>query len=366
MGVGLKNLLRLEWLFEQGFIPARAAVLEIGAQTLGTAGFEDEVERVFEILRARAGQTEQINREAVRALASDGKMSRFFNLCGSEYHALDLFAEDNVTLFDLNLHDIPSRFRNHFDLVTNLGTTEHVFDQVRCFRTMHDAAKVGGIIYSDVPMGGFLYHCCFLYTPLFFQHLALANDYEVVFDYYGLSAIRTETPAEMLRGGYPRTYFRDANIEVAFRKKFDAPFQLPLDIGASGITKDVWNGEPPYRIIRDATAVRELGQASLANRTSTSSDLLAQFGTRTNNLETRLEAIGGRLEEVLEHMKESRDCMYELRNRIGELQDRTEIVARDLSAVSQQSNDLAQELRSFKSYFDFARPFARFFRRTST
>ena len=251
MGVGYKNLLRLSWLFEQGFVPARGSVLELGSQNITAAGYGEEFERIVEVLRGRAAEDGPIDRSAVRAQADGGKMSRFLELCGSEYHALDIFEDDKVTLFDLNLHDLPEDFRSHFDLVTNFGTTEHVFDQVRCFRTMHDAAKVGGVLYTDVPMGGYLYHGYFLYTPLFFQHLALANDYDVIFDYYGVSSIPTDTPPEMLRGGYGRDHYSDAGVEFAFRKAVDAPFRLPLETGTSlGITNDVWNGSPTYRVIK--------------------------------------------------------------------------------------------------------------------
>jgi len=142
MGVGYKNLFRLPWLFEQGFVPARGSVLELGSQNITAAG--EEFERIVEVLRGRAGEDGPIDRAAVRAQPDGGKMSRFLELCGTEYHALDIFEDDKVTLFDLNLHDLPEDFHNRFDLVTNFGTTEHVFDQVRCFRTMHDAAKVGG------------------------------------------------------------------------------------------------------------------------------------------------------------------------------------------------------------------------------
>jgi hypothetical protein len=96
MGVGYKNLLRLAWLFDQGFVSARGSVLELGSQNITAAGYENEFERIVDVLRGRAGQDSPIDRAAVRALADGGKVSCFLELCGCEYHALDIFEDDKV------------------------------------------------------------------------------------------------------------------------------------------------------------------------------------------------------------------------------------------------------------------------------
>ena len=348
MGVGYKNLLRLSSLFEQGFVPPRGAVLELGSQNITAAGFEDQFEQIVEALRGRAGQNGVMDRAAVRGLADGGKMSRFLELCGSEYRALDIFEDDKVHLFDLNMHDLPDELRNHFDLVTNFGTTEHVFDQVRCFRTMHEAAKVGGVLYTDVPMGGYLYHGYFLYTPLFFMHLALANDYEVIFDYYGVSSIPTSTPPEMLRGGYERNDYRDACVEFAFRKTVDAPFRLPLEIGTSlGITDKVWNGAPPYRVIKGAAEARQLDRRK---SNGAAPDPVVQPEASVGEFRQPLEAISPEsaalddklLSEIKSHMAAADAKIDDLEGKLLHL---------------------TAELHAFKSYFGFARPLARLLRR---
>jgi hypothetical protein len=45
---------------------------------------------------------------------------------------------------------------------------------------MHDAIKIGGVIYHQLPASGYLDHGYYCYTPLFFREMAAANGYEVM------------------------------------------------------------------------------------------------------------------------------------------------------------------------------------------
>jgi hypothetical protein len=62
---------------------------------------------------------------------------------------------------------------------TNVGTTEHVGDQMNAFRSVHDFAKPGAIMYHSVPALGYFNHGLFSYSPVFFLFLAEANGYEI-------------------------------------------------------------------------------------------------------------------------------------------------------------------------------------------
>jgi hypothetical protein len=67
-----------------------------------------------------------------------------------------------------------------FDLVTDFGTGEHVFDQAQVWRTLHGLAKVGGFIAFDRPSQGYRAHCYYLTAPCLYDDLARANHYRVV------------------------------------------------------------------------------------------------------------------------------------------------------------------------------------------
>jgi hypothetical protein len=92
----------------------------------------------------------------------------------------EIFEGYHTTIFDLNTSAIPEAERGSFDLVLNCGTSEHVLNQYNVFNVMHDAVRVGGVMYHAIPMTGYLKHGYFTYTPIFMCDLARANQYEIV------------------------------------------------------------------------------------------------------------------------------------------------------------------------------------------
>jgi predicted O-methyltransferase YrrM/SAM-dependent methyltransferase len=99
---------------------------------------------------------------------------------GIDYVAYDIFEGYRTTVFDLNSGDMPRADCGSFDVVLNCGTSEHVLNQYNTLKIMHDAARVGGLIYHAVPMTGYLKHGYFNYSPMLFCDLARVNRYEIV------------------------------------------------------------------------------------------------------------------------------------------------------------------------------------------
>jgi len=96
-----------------------------------------------------------------------------------EIVSLDVVGSDASMLrFDLNSESVPDHLKGHFDLVTNAGTTEHVFNQANCFEVVHDLTKINGIMAHVVPFAGYDNHGLFKYTMKFFTRIAKANDYD--------------------------------------------------------------------------------------------------------------------------------------------------------------------------------------------
>lgn len=95
--------------------------------------------------------------------------------CG-RYESID--ANGNGTILaDLN-EPLPMGLPQ-FDLVTNAGTTEHVFNLAQCWRTIHDLTKPGGYIYGEQPTQGYLDHGLYNLQPTFVHDLARHNAYEI-------------------------------------------------------------------------------------------------------------------------------------------------------------------------------------------
>lgn len=87
-----------------------------------------------------------------------------------------------------------------FDLVTDFGTGEHIFDQAQVWRTLHVLTKVGGYIAFDRPTSGYPGHCFYLAAEGLFTDIAEANSYGVI------HLERATTPrGELVRGVFKRT-----------------------------------------------------------------------------------------------------------------------------------------------------------------
>lgn len=64
-----------------------------------------------------------------------------------------------------------------FDLVTDFGTGEHIFDQAQVWRTLHVLTKPGGYIAFDRPTQGYGVHGFYLISKSLILDVAEANDY---------------------------------------------------------------------------------------------------------------------------------------------------------------------------------------------
>jgi hypothetical protein len=99
--------------------------------------------------------------------------------CGLDYLSYDITGAPGSKIFDLNFHTVPDEDRQTATLVTNIGTTEHVANQLNAFRTIHDLLKIGGVAIHSVPFTGMLNHSLINYHPKFFFSLIVNNRYRL-------------------------------------------------------------------------------------------------------------------------------------------------------------------------------------------
>lgn len=124
--------------------------------------------------------------------------------CGS-YLCVDGNGKDGALVVDLN-RELPVDYT--FDLVTDLGTGEHVFDQAQLFRSIHDLLRVGGVHVFDRPTQRWVDHGFYNWQPNLVRALCAANQYELL-------SLREHE-------------FRDGRLAYgAWRKTSDAPFAVP-------------------------------------------------------------------------------------------------------------------------------------------
>jgi hypothetical protein len=104
-----------------------------------------------------------------------------------------------------------------FDLVTDFGTGEHIFDQSQVWRTIHDLTALGGYIAFDRPTDGYGKHGFYLVTTGLLEDLAQANQYRI------LRLERRQTP----RGWLVRGIFRRPGRKVPFAIPQQRRYQVP-------------------------------------------------------------------------------------------------------------------------------------------
>lgn len=107
-----------------------------------------------------------------------------------------------------------------FDLVTDFGTGEHIFNQAQVWVTLHNLTKEKGFIVFDRPISGYPGHGFYLCDPSLFKDIAAANGYRIL--EFGMQ--------QMSRGMLCRGVFQKMSL-----RKFQYPqqgrYQSSLKLG---------------------------------------------------------------------------------------------------------------------------------------
>ena len=97
----------------------------------------------------------------------------------NQYMCLDSNDNHGAHVVDLNEYRTGRGGKGYFDLVTNNGTGEHIFDQANVFKLCHDACAEEGLMIHLMPCVNWINHGFYNYNPLLFADLANANGYEI-------------------------------------------------------------------------------------------------------------------------------------------------------------------------------------------
>ena len=176
----------------------------------------------------------------------------FEDLGFPEYLAIDINTELRSIAMDLNfiLKD-KYNYTEQFDLVTNNGTGEHIFDQRTVFENMHNLCKVGGVMLCVLPFAPWINHGFYNYHPALFRDIAAANGYEWQFQWLAQNTgkyvdlptdidgwanyeqKKPRVPLSELEQAYDELHTRDSraqniSIVTAYRKTSDQPFNIPM------------------------------------------------------------------------------------------------------------------------------------------
>lgn len=115
-------------------------------------------------------------------LRADG-IPGFYRLFGVErYRCTDLLDTRSDWIYDFNDY---VELQEQFDLATNFGTAEHVFNIGNLFHSIHDALRPGGVALHVLPTFGDIDHGFYNIHPTVYLDLAAANNYVIEDMFYG-------------------------------------------------------------------------------------------------------------------------------------------------------------------------------------
>jgi hypothetical protein len=255
MGVSSEDLELFIRLKEQGYIPNRGSIAELGAQQLSNSVLRsgEQVKRLGQLFGVHSAPplgpplpttVNEFGRE--RSSADAPFAGELWRWLGLSYSSLDVDCGPDGIALDLNYDDVPDDLASKCHLVTNFGTTEHVANQLNAFKVAHDLTAPGGIMIHKGPAQGGFNHGLVNYTPKFFWMLARSNDYRWLwFDFKDTTAPHS-MPANLIDSVRPfrpeidemaKTYrVAECSITVVFLKEKDAPYVPPLDVPPAAIS----------------------------------------------------------------------------------------------------------------------------------
>ena len=208
MGINLESVQLLHELAKKGLIK-KGRVLELGLQDMFIPR-----EKISKLLNTE------------RSITSP---SELFSFLGFKDHlSIDGYKTPNCYPLDLN-HEIDSQILTELksELVTNFGTSEHIFNQLSVFRNIHDLCAKEGVMIHAVPILGNVQHGYFNYQPRMFFEMAAANKYEILAMYLAPDYWPNLIPYS--RQNLYKNRFKDVMLLVAFKKNSDEPFAIPFD-----------------------------------------------------------------------------------------------------------------------------------------
>ncbi len=218
------NTVTIDWLLKlqsDGVIGHGETMLELGPQDL-MASLPHVMARLQQLDRAGV----DINAVIDNGGFSPSSQKILYAALGvGRYYSTDIVDARADYRIDLN-YPVQTPL-NGFDLITNFGTAEHVFNVAQVFMTIHQLLKDGGVVLHILPALGDCNHGFWNIHPTVFFDIARENGYEIL-DYqymdnaYGRWFALHQT--EGLEAMTARFDFASLPVKINFSNRL-APFQ---------------------------------------------------------------------------------------------------------------------------------------------
>ena len=179
MGLGMAAIQNTLELYNLGYLKDSKSVMEIGSQELHLK--KEDLKIFFDIAGLKSNLVDEIPNIDNWPLGPRSSSKELYKSLGiNEYQSIDINGDLGAIVHDLNKpFEDKSKF-NKFDIVTDFGSCEHVFNIAECYKTMHNLTKPGGyiIIYQQCLKG----NGYFKLDDSFFEGIAASNNYKIIFN----------------------------------------------------------------------------------------------------------------------------------------------------------------------------------------
>lgn len=180
----------------------------IGPRLIGLLNaFKDDGERAFADVHAVCELGAQVVQPSPNPLTWYNAAVLYKKL-RLRYLCIDMNGKYGAMQLDLNECSVAD-VKRRFNVVTNFGASEHIFNQANCFHLMHDLCLPDGLMLHCSPAMPSTENCLYYYNSEFHRELATANGYEVIKWNYELQGT-------------------NASVLAFLRKLNDAPFRMPI------------------------------------------------------------------------------------------------------------------------------------------
>ena len=190
MGLGIAAVQNTLELSKLGLLEGTNKIVEMGSQELHLTALDlEEMIKMAGLNNFQKNKFPDIDNWPNSPRCSAKSFYQFLGI--KEYVSIDMNKEHGSISLDFNLPLEDTSLYSQFDLVTDHGACEHAFNIAETYRTMHRLCKPNGlIVIAQSLWGGNGY---FLYDESFFDGIAAANNYKIIFNSYVITT-KSKTP----------------------------------------------------------------------------------------------------------------------------------------------------------------------------
>ncbi len=217
MGINSEMVYVLQALESAGDLKDKRRIVELGAQDI--SAHPDSI---------MGAERRAFGHERGVAPANAAAFYRRYGV--TEYVCLDAGGSDTPgrLIVDLN-QPLPAWVLSlgKFDIVTNLGTSEHCFNQEMVFVNMHNLCQTGGLMIHVLCAQGLVNHGYYNYHPRLVHELAQANGYSI--RHFWFTVDFTSHLIAYTLETFRLYDSRDIMMYVVLEKASDTAFREPFD-----------------------------------------------------------------------------------------------------------------------------------------